>query len=205
MNGIGALATGVTLTVIGVSKFIEGAWITTVLVPIILYGFFKIHKHYEDVDRQLSFGDMTQPLAEPFPARVVVPIAGVNRGMVDAINYSRSISKNVTAVYIELESGDGEQIRRDWDRRWPDGPLVILPSPYRSIVGPFMEVLDKVDEQCNDGQLAAVVLPEWVPAKWWQGLLHNQTARLIRNALLYHRRHLGFQRVIIEVPYHLRR
>jgi hypothetical protein len=125
--------------------------------------------------------------------------------MVDAIAYAQSISKSVTAVYIELESGVGQHICEEWKRLWPNVPLVILPSPYRSIVGPFLDFLDEIDEKNNDGQLAAVVLPEWVPAHWWQGLLHNQTARLIRNALLYRRRHLGFQRVIIEVPYHLRR
>jgi len=204
-NGVGALATGVTLIVIGVNKFVEGAWIIVVLIPMLLFGFCKVYNHYQEADKQLSLGELPGQLTEPFPTRVVVPVAGVNRGMVDAINYARAISKNVTAVYVELEPGTGEHVRRDWERRWPDVPLVILPSPYRSIVAPFLEFLDRIDEQYNDGQLAAVVLPEWIPAKWWQSLLHNQTARLIRSALLYRRRDLGFQRVIIDVPYHLRR
>ncbi len=206
MNGVGALATGMTLAVVGVSKFFEGAWITILLIPMLVVGFLKIRGHYQEVDRQLSFGELSTSLLKSFPAaRVVVPIAGVNRGMVDAIAYAQSISKSVTAVYIELESDAGQHIREEWRRLWPNVSLVILPSPYRSIVGPFLDFLDEIDEKNNDGQLAAVVLPEWVPAHWWQGLLHNQTARLIRNALLYRRRHLGFQRVIIEVPYHLRR
>ncbi len=206
MNGVGALATGMTLAVVGVSKFFEGAWITILLIPMLVVGFLKIYGHYQEVDRQLSFGELSTSLLKSFPAaRVVVPIAGVNRGMVDAIAYAQSISKSVTAVYIELESGAGQHIREEWKHLWPNVSLVVLPSPYRSIVGPFLDFLDEIDEKNNDGQLAAVVLPEWVPAHWWQGLLHNQTARLIRNALLYRRRHLGFQRVIIEVPYHLRR
>ena len=206
INGVGALATGVTVIVVGVNKFFEGAWITVLLIPLLVVGFLKIRGHYQEVDRQLSFGELSTSLLKSFPAaRVVVPIASVNRGMVDAIAYAQSISKSVTAVYIELESGVGHHICEEWKRLWPNVPLVILPSPYRSIVGPFLDFLDETDEKNNDGQLAAVVLPEWVPAHWWQGLLHNQTARLIRNALLYRRRHLGFQRVIIEVPYHLRR
>ena len=206
INGVGALATGVTVIVVGVNKFFEGAWITVLLIPMLVVGFLKIRGHYQEVDRQLSFGELSTSLLKSFPAaRVVVPIASVNRGMVDAIAYAQSISKSVTAVYIELESGVGHHICEEWKRLWPNVPLVILPSPYRSIVGPFLDFLDEIDEKNNDGQLAAVVLPEWVPAHWWQGLLHNQTARLIRNALLYRRRHLGFQRVIIEVPYHLRR
>ncbi len=82
-------------------------------------------------------------------------------------------------------------------------PLVILPSPYRSIVGPLLDYLDKTDGEHDDGQLATVVLPEFVPARWWQGFLHNQTAWLLKAALLYRRRHLGYQRAIVDVPYHL--
>jgi len=84
-------------------------------------------------------------------------------------------------------------------------PLAIAPSPYRSTVGPLLDFLDETDRQHNDGQQAVVVLPEFVPAHWWQELLHNQTALLIKAALLFRRRQSGFQRVIIDVPYHLRR
>jgi hypothetical protein len=206
MNGVGASATGTTLVVIGVSKLLEGAWITILMIPGLVVVFQLIHAHYQDFDRQLSLGGISPTLITPLPAaRVVVPIAGVNRGMVDAVAYAESISKNVTAVYIELEPGKGQRVSDEWKQWCPQVPLVVLPSPYRSVVGPFLDFLDQIDEESKDGQLAAVVLPEWVPAHWWQGLLHNQTARLIRSALLYHRRHLGFQRVIIEVPYHLRR
>jgi hypothetical protein len=84
-------------------------------------------------------------------------------------------------------------------------PLVVLPSPYRSIVGPLLDFLDQTDEEHDDGQLATVVLPEFVPARWWHALLHNQTAWLIKAALLYRRRNLGYQRAIVDVPYHLKR
>jgi hypothetical protein len=145
-------------------------------------------------------------LDKPSPSpRVIIPISGVHRGMADAVNYARSISSDVTAVYVELEPGAGQRIREKWERWWPDVPLVILPSPYRSILGPLLDFLDETDQQHDDGQLATVVLPEFVPAKWWHGLLHNQTAWLIKTALLYRRRHLGFQRAIIDVPYHLQR
>jgi hypothetical protein len=133
----------------------------------------------------------------------VIPISTVHRGVVHAVAYARSISTDVTAVYVELDPGAGERIRERWDRRWPDVPLVVLPSPYRSIVGPLLDFLDQTDRQHDDGQLATVVLPEFVPARWWHRLLHNQTAILIRAALLYRRRYLGFERTIIDVPYHL--
>ena len=205
INGIGSLATGSAVLIIGVSKFAEGAWITILVIPAMVAGFLKIRAHFREVGRQLSLRGLP-PSLKPFPPpRVVVPISGVHRGTVDAITYARSIARGVTAVYIELEPDAGQRIRADFERWWPDVPLVILPSPYRSLVGPLLDFLDETDRQNNDGQLAAVVLPEFIPAKWWQGLLHNQTAWLIKAALLYNRRRFGFQRVIIDVPHYLRR
>lgn len=80
--------------------------------------------------------------------------------------------------------------------------LVVVPSPYRSIVGPLLDYLDRLEQRYNDGTLSTIVLPEFVPAKWWQCLLHNQSAWIIKAALLYRRRIQGFQRAIIDVPYH---
>jgi len=204
-NGLGALATGTTLLVVGVSKFGQGAWITILLIPTLVMGFLQVRAHYRDVAQQLSLRGLP-PSLKPFPVpRVVIPISGVHRGIVDAIAYARSISKDVTAVYVELEPGAGERIREKWEHWWPDVPLMILPSPYRSVVGPLLDFLDEIDSQHSDGQLATVVLPEFIPARWWENLLHNQTAWLIKAALLYRRRHLGFQRTIIDVPHHLER
>jgi hypothetical protein len=205
VNGVGALATGMAVLIIGVSKFAEGAWITILVIPLTVAVFYKIRAHYRQVGQQLSLRGLPPDLKPYPPPRVVVPISGVHRGTVDAINYARSIARNVSAVYIELEPGDGQHIRETFECWWPDVPLVILPSPYRSIVGPLLDFLDETDRQHNDGQLAAVVLPEFIPAKWWQSLLHNQTAWLLKAALLYNRRHFGFQRVIIDVPHYLRR
>ncbi len=205
VNGVGALATGVAVVVIGVSKFIDGAWITILVIPLLVMVFLRIRAHYREVASQLSMQGTAVPNPVSTAPRVVIPISGVHRGIVDALSYARSISADVTAVYIELEPGSGEQIREKWEVWWPHVPLVILPSPYRSIVGPLLDYLDKTDEEHNDGQLATVVLPEFVPARWWQGFLHNQTAWLLKAALLYRRRHLGYQRAIVDVPYHLAR
>jgi amino acid transporter len=205
VNGVGGLATAIAVVIIGVSKFVQGAWITIVLIPTLVAVFLQVRAHYHQVARQLSLSG-SPPSLQPFPPpRVVVPISGVHRGIVDAINLARSISGNVTAVYIELEPGAGQRIRAKWANWWPDVSLVVVPSPYRSIVGSLLDFLDETDAQHDDGQLAVVVLPEFIPAKWWHSLLHNQTAWLLKAALLYRRRHLGFQRVIVDVPYHLQR
>jgi amino acid transporter len=203
INAIGAVATAVTLLIVGTGKFLEGAWIVVVMIPMLVLLFQQIKKHYQSIAGQLSLRGLP-PSLKPSPApRVVVPISGIHRGVVDAIAFAQSIAVEVTGVYVELEPGAGERICKTWQEWWPDLPLVIVPSPYRSIVGPLLDFLDETDRQHNDGRLAVVILPEFVPAKWWHALLHNQTAWLIKAAMLYRRRRSGFQRVIIDVPYHL--
>jgi amino acid transporter len=205
LNGLGAIATATTLIIITISKFREGAWITVLLIPIFVIVFLRIHQHYQNVGKQLSLRGLP-PNLKPLPSlRLIIPVSGVHRGIIEAMDFAQSISKDITAVYIELDPGAGEEMLKEWNCWWPDVPLVILPSPYRSIIRPLLDYLDKTDQEHNDGQLAAVVLPEFIPAKWWQQLLHNQTSLLIKTALLYRRRTLGFQRIIIDVPYHLKK
>ncbi len=205
LNGVGAIATATTALVVGFSKFTQGAWITLLLIALLVYIFYTINGHYQTIRKELSLRGLP-PSLKPTPIpRIVVPISGVHRAIIDAVDFSISLSKNVTAVYVELEPGSGERITESWKRWFPDIPLIILQSPYRSIIGPILEFLDETDRIHNDGQLAAVVIPEFIPAKAWHNVLHNQTSRLLRNALLYRRRNLGYQRVIIDIPYHLKR
>ena len=154
---------------------------------------------------ELSLRGLPPSLKPVSPARVVVPISGVNRGMVNAVTFAQSISSNVTAVFVELEPGSGKHVSEEWKGWWPDIPLVIVPSPFRSLVSPLLEYLDQTDAEHNDGQLAVVVLPEFVTSTWWQNLLHNQTALLLKTVLLYGRRRSGLERVVIDVPFHLRK
>jgi amino acid transporter len=205
LNGLGALATAVTVLIIGISKFLEGAWITVFLIPALVILFFRIRAHYREVARELTLHGLP-PSITPAPVpRVVIPVSGVHRGIVDAVNFAQTISADVTAVYVELEPGDAGEVLKKWNSLWPDIPLVVVSSPFRSIIQPLIDFLDETDAKHNDGQLATIILPEFVPAKWWQSLLHNQTAWLLKAAMLYRRRSRGFQRVIIDIPYHLRK
>jgi len=125
--------------------------------------------------------------------------------MVDAVNFARSISDRVTAVYINVDPGSDEMnVRREWDCWFPDVNFVIVPSPYRSLVEPLLTFLDRTDEENNDGQQAVLILPELIPASSLHEILHNQSADEIKKALLYQRRQSGLQRIIIDVPYHLK-
>lgn len=205
INGIGALATTMTLGVVLISKFTEGAWLVVLLIPLLLLAFHTVKEHYREVARELTLHnavpEATMPLRSP---RVVLPISGVHRGVVEALRYARSISDRVTAVYVEINPGDSDRIRQQWEK-WGQGvPLVVVPSPYRSIVGPLLEYLDRLDAESGDGQPASILLPEFVPARWWQFLLHNQTAWLLKLALLYRRRRFGKVRAIIDIPWYLR-
>ncbi len=203
-NGTGAMATGATLLIVAFTKFTSGAWITVVVIPLIVFAFYRVNRHYEQVRHQLSLHGLPPSLRPVSPARVVVPISGVHRGMVNAVLFAQSISSNVTGVYVELEPGAGAKVREEWEEWWPDLPFVVIPSPYRSLVGPLLEFLEKTDAEHNDGQLAVVVLPEFVTTGWWQNLLHNQTALVMKAALLYGRRRAGGERVVVDVPFHLR-
>ena len=205
VNGIGAAVTLTALVIIVISKFIQGAWISVLMIPLIMVSFLQIRNHYQRVAQQLSLHGLPPSLKPPLPPRVVIPISGIHRGIVDAVNFARSMSAHITALYIELDPGSHERISEDWAKWWPDIPLVVVPSPYRSIIEPLFNFLDQTDIEHNDGQQAVLIMPEFVPAKWWQIFLHNQSAWLIRMALLYRRRNKGYQRVIIDIPYHLRK
>ncbi len=197
INGFGAIATAVVLIVFIVTKFIYGAWIVVLWIPIFISFFLAVHRHYRDVAAQLSL----EAFGSPPPVRrhrVIVPIAGVHRAVIAALNYARSISDDVTAVYVETNPNETPKIRRKWEE-WGDGiPLVVLPSPYRSIVGPLVEYVDRIDDRRRRDQVVTIVLPQFVPAKWWHHLLHNQTAWLIHLAFLFRR-----EVMVTHVPFHL--
>jgi amino acid transporter len=204
INGLGAATTAVTLLVVGISKFGEGAWIVVLLIPVFVLVFQAIQRHYRDVARALTLRGLPpslKPLAEP---RVVLPISGVHRDVLEALRYARSISDNVTAVYVEVNPAATEKVRQEWQTWVPDVPLVVVPSPYRSTLGPLLEFLEQTDREHNDGQYATVVLPEFIPARRWQYLLHNQTAALLKLALVYQRRRFRHPRVVVDVPFYLR-
>lgn len=204
INALGAFVTAGTMIVISISKFTQGAWISLIVIPLLVYVFLRINKHYKHVSAELSMHGLP-PSLRPWPSqRVVIPISGVHRGMVDAVNFARAISPHVTAVFIDIDPGpDEEELRKQWIGWFPDVNFVVIPSPYRALVEPLLTYLEKTDEEHNDGQQAILVLPELIPGSSWQEVLHNQSAEEIKKALLFKRRKHGLSRVIIDVPYHL--
>ncbi len=201
INGIGAVTTAITFLVVVVSKFFDGAWIIAVLVPALIFVFLKIHEHYVEIRPQLSLKGYTPPPPPKQEPRVVIPVSGVHRGTLNALQFARAISHDITALYIEIDPSQTERMRQEWAQWVPDVPLEVVDSPYRSILLPLLAFLDHTDRVHNDGQQAVLVMPEFIPASWWQHFLHNQTAWMIRLAILYQRRRHRRARVIIEVPF----
>jgi amino acid transporter len=196
INGIGAVATFVVLMIFIVTKFIHGAWIVVVVIPLLVQLFLRIHRHYVDVAEQLS----TEGLAglRPIHHEVIVPISGIHRGVIAALEYAKSIAPHhVTAVYVNLDDVATQKLREKW-QQWGSGVnLVVVASPYRSLARPLFNYVDRV-RRSSPNVIITVVLPEFVPAKWWQNLLHNQNTLFLKGALLFKR---GV--VVTNVPYHL--
>lgn len=205
INGLGAITTAITFLVVAISKFGEGAWIIAILIPILVFIFHKIQEHYIEIGPQLSLRGTTIPPQPPLPPRAVVPVSGVHRGTLAALQFACSISQDVTALYIEIDPDTTEKFQRQWDE-WGgkvSATLIIVPSPYRSILSPLIDYLETTDRERADGQAAILVLPEFIPGVWWQNLLHNQSAWMIKLAVLYQRHRHGSGRVIVEVPFYL--
>jgi amino acid transporter len=197
INGVGALVTGVVLAIVAVTKAHEGAWIILLLIPLHVFVFWSTRRHYDEVSRQLSLDDATPPISRP--NIVLVPISGVHRAVVQALDYAKSLSPDVRAVYVALDAEATERLRQQW-HTWGRGvTLVVLDSPYRSLMEPLLEYAGTV-AQGDPPPYVTIVLPEFVPARWWHHLFHNQSALLIKGALLFRP-----NTVVTSVPFHLRR
>jgi amino acid transporter len=197
INLLGATVTGTVLVVIASTKFLEGAWAVLLMIPIMVVTLRAVHWHYSEVAKQLSLADAPPPIAVRRHTAVVL-ISGVHRGVIPALQYGLSLAPdNVTAVYVDMDAEATQKLQEKW-KQWGSGvPLVVLSSPYRSLVRPLMNYIDEIDKQYDDDVLT-IILPEFIPSKWWQHLLHNQTALLIKATLLFSK-----GKVVTSVPYHL--
>jgi amino acid transporter len=197
VNGLGAGLTTIVLVIVAVTKFTEGAWLIIAVTPLLVLHFRSIRKHYEKVGAQLSLRDGA-PEHETHNT-VILPISGVHKAVVKALQYARSLSTDVRAIYVETDPRLTAAIEEQW-RTWGHGvPLVVLRSPYRSLLRPLLEYVNEADDARPDN-FVTIVLPEFVPARWWHHLLHNQRALLIKGALLFKP-----NTVVTSVPFHLDR
>ena len=197
VNGVGAAATLVVLVVLVITKFLHGAWIVVVLIPLLVGLFRAIHRHYVDVATQLTTDGLEK--LSPIGHEVIVPVSGIHRGVLRALQYAKTIApEHVTALYINVDDEATQKLREKWST-WVNGvELVVIASPYRSLVGPLSRFVDR-RVKAHPDQMVTVVLPEFVPARWWHHLLHNQSSLMLKGALLFKP-----NVIVTSVPYHLK-
>ena len=197
ISGTGAVVTGVVMITIAATKFTHGAWIVIVLIPALIFVFVLIHGHYDEVAAQLSMDDMPDPV--PMSNTVLVLVGDLHRGVVRAVQYAQTLSPAAKAVFVETDPERTRRIEEKWGR-WEMGiPLVVLSSPYRSLLSPLLEYVDRIHAG-DPHRVVTIILPEFIPARWWQQMLHNQTALLVKGALLFRK-----NVVVTDVPYLLKR
>lgn len=181
-SAVGATATGIVAMVIASAKFIHGAWIVLVILPLIVMMFHAIKEHYLDLGKALRIdGYVPRPLPHH---TVVVLVPNVHRGVMQALEYARSMASDVRALHVESDPSRTENFKKQWETWGEDVPLVILESQFRSVIGPVLDYLEEVKHD-REGDRLTVVIPEFVPKKWWQHLMHNQMGLLLKISLMF--------------------
>ncbi len=199
VNAAGGALTGVVLGIVVFEKFADGAYLVVILVPVLVGMMLFISRQYARSARQLAVDPGLVVAPPQREERVVVPIAGLDRASIQAINVGRSIDDDIRAVYISTDPEGAETLRADFERQVPGVPLVVVESPYRALAGPLLAYLDVLDAAWPPDKpdpITFVVIPEYVARSWWERILYNQSAKRLRKNLLG-RRHT----VIVNVPY----
>ena len=194
---VGAMSTFTGLLIVAITKFAVGAWVPIVVVPLIIALFSAIKRHYTRVAAALEIKpEEVRPL--PFNHTVVVLVGRIHRGVIQALAYARSLRpEHLIALCVSSEDDDQAEIERQWREFNVNVDLEIKYSRYRDLVGSVMEYLDELDERWHNDTIT-VVVPEFVVGRWYEHLLHNQSALLLKGRLLYRE-----GTVVTSVPYHV--
>ncbi len=197
INTVGATATALVLFIVAVTKFSSGAWLPIVVIPLIIALFLAIRRHYDRVARVLEISP-SQAKPEAINHTVVVLVGRVHQGTVKALSYARSLRpQHLVAVYVSYDDEDRLALERQWKELEIDIPLEIVASPYRELVGPIERYIDELDARW-DNDTVTVVIPEFVVGKWYEAVLHNQSALFLKAKLLFRE-----GTVVTSVPYHV--
>ena len=203
INGLGAATTAVIAVVVVSTKFLSGAWIVVILIPLLMGLMLAIRSHYRNVESQLAV-DATAPGAPEAPARpvkrepiVIVPIARLDRPALGAVTFARTLSAQASAVHITNDAADAATLREQWSALSNGMELVVVESPYRALIGPLTRYMDALQAQ-DPTRPIVVVLSEIVPRHWWENFLHNQSSLRLKLRLFGRR-----NTIVVDVPYHL--
>jgi amino acid transporter len=200
INITGAVISFIVSVIFFLTKFPQ-VWSVLVFLPLIIYLFHRIRKHYEEVGNQLRItsGESLPPIEGNV---IILPVAGITHVVENSLNYAKSISPHqIIAVHVPFEREDEALFEEKWEKWQPDVRLVTLHSPYRSIINPLTKFIDTVQRKAGESNYqVTVIIPQFIPKKGWHNILHNQSSLLIRAHLLY-RRNI----IVTTVPYHLKK
>jgi amino acid transporter len=197
VNSFGAICTAVVVIIFAMTKFWDGAWVVLILIPMLVFVFYAIHRHYLKLADDLSLSDYAYP---PRLKRqhVIVPISGVHKGTLKAIRYARSLTKEITAIYVSVDDAQTARIQERWGKWIEDVPLVVIDSPYRELMHPLVTYIEARAAKISSDEIITVVVPEFIPNRWWHNFLHMQNATWLRLAM----RHVPGV-VVVDVSYQL--
>jgi amino acid transporter len=200
INSTGAIISFTVTIMFFLTKFAQ-VWPVLVFLPLIIYLFHRIKKHYETVSEQLRL-TTCEPIVPIDGNVIILPVGGITHVVEHSINYAQSLSaKQIIAVYIPFEREDEVLFEEKWSKWKPDVRLVTLHSPYRSIIQPLSKFIDTVQRKASESNYqVTVIIPQFIPKKGWHNILHNQTSLMIRANLLFHK-----DVIVTTVPYHLKK
>jgi hypothetical protein len=198
INGFGAICTATVMVVFAATKFLDGAWVVLIIIPILVMTFWWIHHHYRRLAKKLSLENFGVIPPHTTRHRVIMPVSGVHQGTLAALRYARILSDDVTAVHVTIEPEEAEKIRKKW-KKWGEGVrIVILDSPYRLFIEPLLEYIEVIARHRQPGETITIVVPKFVSNNSLGSVLHSNTADLLRSQLMNQK---GI--VITSVPYHV--
>jgi hypothetical protein len=194
VNGFGAICTFVVM-IFAITKFMDGAFVVLIIIPVLVFLLSSIHNHYRQLATSLSLDEIGEP-RRIGRHRVIIPVSGVHRGSLAALHYAQSLSDDVTAVHVSVDPEEADKLRLKWDK-WGNGiRLVVLDSPYRQFLEPLLDYIEEISKARQPGEIITIIVPQFVPRRWYHNILHAQTAWWLRLALMFKR---GI--VITDVPY----
>jgi hypothetical protein len=197
VNAIGAITTALVLVIVALTKFTEGAWIVLVVLPAITFGCLAVKRHYNQVADELGI-DYSIHKPSAHHVLTIVLISGIHRVVLNTISFAQSLNTDVIAVYVGFSEEDIEKMEQKWEDWGAPCRLVTLRSEYRSLLGPIIRFLKKIETREGRPNHVHIIIPQFIPKKWWHYFLHNQSALLLRAWLLNNK-----DFVITTVPYHL--
>jgi len=198
INGAGTIATGVVAFVVGISKFQVGAWMVIAVLPLLVALLYAINRHYRSIEDRLLIASTAPVHLSATEPRIIVPISRIDRASLRALSIARGLGGDVHAVHISYDAEGAAAFKRRWAGVVGDAiALDTIISPYRALLLPLLKYIDAIDRD-GPGRPIIVVLAEFVPRHWWEALLHNQTALLLKLRLFVRR-----NTSVLDVPYHL--